>query len=313
MVIGGTPSGPRVLVIGANGFLGSHLVDALAEAGYCVRAFDRFSSPQRFRRHPGIEVATGDFLNRSDLREAVSGMESVYHFLSTSTPATSVGDLTFDLRTNVTPTVELLSLCAQEGVRGFYFASSGGTVYGPSGREASREDDPASPISPYGIGTATIESYLRYFRATSSLEPVTLRIANPYGPRQEGRHAQGLIPIALRSVRDRGVVSQLGDGRMVRDYLHVEDLVSMMLNLSAGSARHDVYNLGSGQGVSVAEVFAVIAEVTGIDFEIEVRAQPVSFVERAVLDISRYRDEWGEPPSRPLAVGIQELWKSLNQ
>jgi UDP-glucose 4-epimerase len=300
-----------LLVIGANGFLGSHLVDALAARGQRVRAFDRFSSPPRFAPTDAIEVVAGDFFNRADLHEAVVGCGAVFHFLSSSTPATSVGDPTYDLRTNVTPTVELLGTCADEGVGAFFFASSGGTVYGPGAGPLCREDDATRPISPYGIGKATIESYLKYFRATSGLNTVSLRIANPYGPRQGGRHAQGLIPIALRSIRENGTVRQLGDGRMVRDYLHVQDLVTMILTIAESAPEHDVYNLGSGQGVSVKEILGIIHEVTGTDFEIETRDQPASFVERSVLDISRYRREWGEPPTRPLSDGISEVWRSL--
>jgi UDP-glucose 4-epimerase len=300
------------LVIGANGFLGSHLVDALCARGERLRAFDRFSSAPRFEDHPGIEKVIGDFLNRSDLQAAVAGCDAVYHFLSSSTPATSAGDLTYDIRTNVTPTIELLTMCAEANVRRFYFASSGGTVYGPAPRPVCREDDPMQPISPYGIGKATIESYLQYFRANTDLEPVVLRIGNPYGPRQMGRHAQGLIPIALRSIKEKGMVRQLGDGRMVRDYLHVEDLVAMIMNVSSCTPRHEVYNLGSGVGVSVADIFEIMGKVTGMRFEIQRQPQPTTFVERSVLDMTRYKQEWGEPPHRSLSAGIREVWQSFN-
>jgi UDP-glucose 4-epimerase len=113
------------LVIGANGFLGSHLVDALAAQGRRVRAFDRFSQAEPSFDARDVEIQRGDFLSRSDLGEALRGARDVFHFLSTSTPATAEGDPTLDLRTNVAQTVELLGLAADAGVKRFFFASTG--------------------------------------------------------------------------------------------------------------------------------------------------------------------------------------------
>ena len=104
------------LVVGGNGFLGSHLVDALSEAGHRVTAFDRFSAGVQNFHSPAARMLPGDFLSRSDLESAVRGHEVVFHFLATTSPVTAEADPTLDIRTNVTQTIELLSACVSEGV-----------------------------------------------------------------------------------------------------------------------------------------------------------------------------------------------------
>jgi UDP-glucose 4-epimerase len=305
-------SGRPSLIIGANGFLGSHLVDALPRDGSPVRAFDRFSAGRRFEAKD-VECVRGDVMNTADVARAVEGCADVFHFVSASTPATSAGDPTFDLRANVIPTVELLRHCAEAGVERVFFASSGGTVYGDSGGQRSRETDPLRPVSPYGIGKVTIEHYLDYFATQTGLQSVVLRISNPYGTRQSAKRAQGLIGIALRDVRDYGRVRRFGDGEMVRDYLHAEDLTEMIVALQAGQPEHHVYNLGSGKGHSVNEVIAVIRDVTGVDFDIENIAQPPTYVQSTVLDLERFTDEFGAPRLRSLEDGIAEMWQEIGQ
>lgn len=302
----------RVAVVGANGFLGSHLVDALVERGFDVTAFDRFSLVPSFTAHD-VRRITGDFLNRRDLEETVVGQRYVFHFLSTTTPATAAGDPTLDIRTNIAQTVELLESCAAAGVERVFYASTGGAIYGDQGKSEYSENDRALPVSPYGIGKLTIEHYLEFFRRTHGLDYTVLRISNPYGTRQHPNRKQGLIPIALNSIA-RGVpVVQFGDGSMVRDYIYVEDMVRMILPLLDSDTRHRLYNIGSGEGTSVSEILTALREVTGTDFDIDVRPVPPTFVQRVVLDTSRYRDEFGAPGRVDLPTGIALTYDEIRR
>lgn len=300
------------LVIGANGFIGSHLVDALVGAGHDVTAFDRFSSSAPTFDATNARILPGEFLSRSDLEEAVRGQDMVFHFLSTTTPATAESDPTLDIRTNVAQTVELLESCVSAGVGRFVFASTGGAIYGQQGKAVYSETDRALPISPYGIGKLSIEHYLDYFRATHGLESTVLRVSNPYGTRQRPNRKQGLIPIALRQIARGAPVLQFGDGSMVRDYVYVEDLVRMILPIVDQVPQHQTYNLGSGAGTSVSEVFDSLRRMTGVDFAIDRRPQPKTFVDRVVLDIGRYRAEFGEQEFTSLDGGVRALWAEMS-
>ena len=301
----------RCLVIGANGFLGSRVVDGLAAAGHDVTGFDRYSTGTRAFEAAGAVAVTGDFLSPSDVAAAVADAEYVFHFLSTTTPASADRAPTVDLRTNVSATVELLSLCAEAGVRRVFFASSGGAIYGPQARRVFAEDAPLLPLSPYGIGKLTIERSLDYYATTAGLDSVSLRISNPYGPRATPAKGQGIIPITLDRIRRGEPAVQVGDGSMVRDYLHVDDLVARIMRMVERAPQHRAYNLGSGRGHSVAEVLAAVREVVGHDFDVLRVPQPATFVDHVVLDVSRFRAEYGSDRDLTLIEGIADTWTRM--
>lgn len=292
------------LVIGANGFIGSYLVDALVRAGHRVTAFDRFSAGTRTFTSD-VRTVRGDFLNTADLRSAVEGQQLVFHFLSTTTPMSAQGDPTIDLRTNVMQTVALLELCVEAGVEHVYYASTGGAIYGDQGRERYLESDPTMPRSPYAIGKSAIEGYLRYFQTVSGLRSTSLRISNPYGGRQPLGRSQGLIPIVARQAISGEVVTRFGDGSMMRDYIYVEDLVRMIVRMIDQVPVRDVYNLGSGTGTSVSEVLRLVGEISGKSLHIVEKPIPATFVDRVVLDIERYASEFGRPAEVSLEEGIR--------
>lgn len=301
----------RCLVIGGNGFIGSHVVDALAARGHAVSAFDRFgrSGPQFVA--PGVEVLTGDFLNVSDVRAAVEGHDLVLHLLSTTDPATAENDPTLDIRTNVLASIELFKSCVDARTSRVVFASTGGAIYGDQEKTTFREVDQTLPVSPYAIGKLAIENYLRYFHRTNGLESTVFRISNPYGTRQNPRKRQGVIPIFLRRLADGAPVTIYGDGSMVRDYLYVEDLAQMIAEAATGRPRHGVYNLGSGRGVSLNEVVATIDEATGRELTTVHEPLPATFVDHVTLDVERFESEFSSRPSTSLLDGIRRTWKDI--
>lgn len=302
----------RAVVVGANGFIGSHLVDTLVEAGHDVTAFGRFNDRPPAFTSKAVTIVGGDFLNRADIEQAVAGADAVFHFLSTTSPATAENDPLLDIRTNVAHTVELLQACVAASVSDFYFASTGGAIYGPQGLSEYSETDATHPVSPYGIGKLSIENYLRYFEVMHGLRSTSLRISNPYGTRQHEHSRQGLIPIALRQILSGEPVVRFGDGSMVRDYLYVEDLTRMISAMVGSPRAHRVYNLGSGTGHTVAEVLSSLRRVTGIDFAVTERTVPATFVDRVILDTSRFRSEFGAFELTGLDEGIGRIFEEMS-
>jgi UDP-glucose 4-epimerase len=301
----------KCLVIGGNGFLGSHLVDTLAAAGHEVSAFDRFSSGTQNYTATNVTAITGDFLDRSHLSHAVTGQEFVFHFLSVTTPASAESDPTLDIRTNLAQTVDLFEFCADAGVRRLFFASSGGAIYGASKNQASAEIDPTWPVSPYGIIKLAIENYLGYFKATRGLEHTIFRISNPYGPRQGPTKTQGLIPVVLNRIARGLPITRFGDGTMIRDFVYVDDLMQMVSRALSEEVPHDVYNLGHGEGHSVNEIFESIRRVTGRNFAVVEKPSPPTFLERSVLDVSRFNSDFGPVEYTKLDDGIRATWETL--
>lgn len=299
----------RCLVIGANGFIGSYVVDALSQAGHEVTAFDRFSAADVSYEAANVRAVVGDFLNHSDLSEALDAQDFVFHFLSTTNPAIADNEPTLDIRTNVSQSVELFRLCVEKNIQRVYFASTGGAIYGDQGLSNYRETDPALPISPYGIGKLTIEHYLRYYRYKHGLQSVSLRISNPYGSRQHPLRKQGLIPIALRQIMRSEPIVRFGAGSMVRDFVYVEDVARMIASITSLEPRHSVYNIGSGTGHTVNDVLDTIRSVTQREFIVQEMPTPPTYVDEVVLDTTRFQSEFEIGSITTLHDGIAKTWE----
>ena len=224
----------RCLVLGADGFMGSHLTEALTAKGHFVRAFDHFYNNQAKNLPTGlnnVELFPGDFLNLQNLEDALSAVEYVFHFISTTNQASSAADPLVDLNSNVKTSVELFQLCANKKIKRIIFSSSGGTIYGRSSKADISELDRIEPVSPYAIGKATIENYLGYFEQTANLDSLVFRISNAYGERQNLVGSQGVIPIFLNQIKHQKPLSIIGDGEMVRDYIYVKDVAKIIATI----------------------------------------------------------------------------------
>ena len=300
----------KALIIGGCGFIGSHVVDRLLAEGHQLRVLDR--RPEAFRAPlPGVEYIHCDLQDSAQLFEAVSGVDAVVHLASTTVPATSNLDPVADVSGNLLSTLRLLEIIRAAGVRKMVYLSSGGTVYGVPQRDPVREDHPLNPISSYGIVKVAVENYLFMERQLHGLDYVILRASNPYGPRQGHTGIQGLIGTHLWRLARQEQIEVWGDGSIVRDFLHVQDLADLCARALV-SDKSGTFNAGKGEGASVAEVVTQICatvEASGAGKVTPIYKPGRNFdVPRVVLDITRAREELGWTPSRALDQGIAETW-----
>ena len=291
--------------------MGSHLVDMLVEAGHEVAVFDRFSTTSTRYVSTSVTAIVGDFVDNVQVSHALHGQEFVFHFLSFTTPVTAEGDPSLDIETNLTLTVSMLRSAALQGVRKIFFASTGGAIYGPQQQESFTENDRTLPVSPYAIVKLSIENYLRYFKATFGLDYMVFRISNPYGARQKAATPQGLIPVALHRLQAGLPIVRFGDGSMVRDYVHANDVTKMISIALAGGGSFDTYNVGRGEGHTVDQVLQMIKNVTQLNFDVTVTEMPVTFVQRSVLNMDRFRSDFGRFDYVPLEDGIARTWDEM--
>lgn len=303
----------KCVVFGGNGFIGSHLIDRLVADGHKVTCFTRSATSDiNNYKSAGVVKITGDFMNRADVESAVAGQDYVFHFISTTTPATAENDPVFDLKTNVTASVELFQSCVNNNVKKVFFASTGGSIYGENSGNMLNEAAPTLPVSPYAIGKLTIENYLRYFEAKYGLGYCVFRISNPYGTRQARDRKQGVIPIFLQATLRGEPVTVYGDGSMIRDYIYVEDVVGMVAGVVGKANCHSTYNLGSGEGVSVNHLIETIEATTGQKLQIKNAPKPKTFVQDITLDTERFSNEFGiDTPLTRLSEGIGRLWAEM--
>lgn len=301
----------RALVLGGNGFIGSHLVDALLADGVRVRVFDR--APERYRVPlAGVEFFQGDWGDMAAVAESLADIDTVFHLISTTVPSTSNLDPVGDIQNNLVNTVRLLILMREAGIKKLVYLSSGGTVYGIPENNPVREDHPLRPISSYGIVKVAIENYLHMEQRLHGLQAVVLRASNPYGPRQGHGGVQGVIGTFLWKLAQNDPIQIWGDGSIVRDFIHVRDLAQLCVR----AARHQTsgcFNAGSGEGASISDIVDTISRVIGRQLDPLHKPGRGFDVPRVVLDISRARAEFGWSPNIHLEDGIREAWEWVSQ
>lgn len=150
----------KILIIGGNGFIGSHLIDGLLEKDYKVRVFD--ITLEKFRKpNSKIDYRISYQNNIYDLLEAMIGIDIVIHLAGTTVPSSSNIDLIADVNNNLITSLNILNLCVRQGIKKVVHFSSGGAVYGNSEVLPIEEDHKKNPISSYGIIKSTIESYVQ--------------------------------------------------------------------------------------------------------------------------------------------------------
>ena len=306
--------GKKCLVLGGDGFLGSHLVDDLLARGYDVRVFDRFRKGhiKNLNHVKGkIEIHKGDFLNKRHLSRALQGVEYVFHFVSLSTPASTANDPQREIKLNLEGTLQLLDLCVKYGVKKVIYPSSGGAVYGNALDEVADETTQPRPMSPYAVTKLAIEEHLHYYRRQHNLPFVIYRIANPYGERQDPNGIQGAIPIFMKHMLKNELLELYGN--TVRDYVYVKDVTGFIAENFAIKHKNSTYNVGSGRGVALFELVLMLAKTTQSMPRIKRLEKRPFDVQKIVLDISRSSEEFGFYPITSLEVGLEKTYAFLKQ
>jgi UDP-glucose 4-epimerase len=296
------------LVLGARGFIGSHLTDALLAAGAHVRAFDREAIRPVLDStvaHANLENIDGDFTSAADLDRALQGVDICFHLVSTTLPRSSNLDTVYDAETNLVGTLRMIDLALRHGVKRIVFVSSGGTVYGTPRQVPIREDHATDPLCAYGITKLAIEKHLELARVLHGLEYTVLRLANPYGERQRPEASQGAVAVFLGKALKNEAIEVWGDGSVVRDFIYIGDVVAALLAASRGGATEQrVFNIGSGRGNSVTEVLECIGACLGRRPQVHYLPARVFDVPVNVLDIARAREHLAWAPGVDLLAGV---------
>ena len=248
----------KILVLGGNGFIGSHLVDELYKLGASIRVFD--CTGDNFQRlRSDIDYRIGNISDTSSVGEALRNIDVVYHLVSTSLPGTSNLDPSADVKGNLISTLRLLEQMIKLNVKKIVYLSSGGTVYGNPKQEPVPENHPLQPICSYGIVKVAIENYLFMFQQLHGLEPVILRPSNIFGPRQGHIGVQGIVPTFFKQVVERKPIRIWGDGSVVRDYVYISDFIDLCVRAGYSKVT-GVFNAGKGEGCSLNEMVILIEE-----------------------------------------------------
>ena len=272
----------KILVVGGAGYIGSHVVKALRDAGKSPVVFDNLSSGLRENLLPEIPFILGDTLFPEQLKPAMSGVDSIIHMASLKAAGESMTEPEKYAKNNISGTVNLLNAATAAKVKYFVFSSSA-AVYGEPQYLPLDEAHPAEPLHFYGYTKLIIENLLRWYSQLRGMRFSSLRYFNAAGYDVDGElnglehEPNNLLPIVLETITGRrekvevfGTDYDTRDGSCIRAYIHVSDLADAhlrALDYLKCENQDLVVNLGTSKGLSVLEIMQIAREVSGAEFK----------------------------------------------
>jgi UDP-glucose 4-epimerase len=288
----------RILVTGASGFIGRHVVAALLDAGHDVAVVDRLPFPG-----PDVRAVTGE-LEDPAVREAAmaDGTDAVIHLAAETSVLGSMEQPALVHRVNVDVTAALLELCRERGVGAFALASTNAVVGAFEG--TFTEAVPLAPLTPYGATKAACEMLMSGYSGAYGLRTPVLRLTNVYGPGM--RHKDSFIPRLMRAAAHDTGVQVYGDGLQRRDLVHVHDVARAAVSAAVDWPSEPVI-VGSGVSHTVLDLVEIAREATGRPIPVEHVPGKPGEMRAVVVDITRARSR-GFDPGISLLDGVRMAW-----
>jgi UDP-glucose 4-epimerase len=293
--------GRRVLVTGGSGFIGRHAVAGLSHAGAQVRVVDLRPHPD-----PSADIVVGDIGDPEVLSEAFDGgVDSVVHLAAVTSVLRSVENPGGTFDTNVAGTHAVLEAARAAGVGSLVFASTN-AVTGPMEAPAIVETATLKPLTPYGATKAAAEMLMSAYTASYDVRCVCLRLTNVYGPGMQAKDS--IVARLMRAIRLEREFEIYGDGRQVRDYVHVSDVIgAVRLALDRQDWSGPVV-IGSGKSLSVLEVLDTVRSVTGASLDVRHGPARPGEMPAVIVDPSRALSS-GWAPRYDFAEGVRGVWE----
>ncbi len=272
----------KVLILGGSGFIGINLSKFMSEMNYDVYSFD-LRNPERCV--PKVHYVIGDFFNDDDLREVIQDKDYIIHAISTLNPGNSNDCYVRGYEKDFLQTVKLCEMIIGSKTR-LIFLSSGGTVYGQHANQPITEDVLPKPINHYGNIKLCMENTIRTFNYQRHIKMLIVRISNPYGVGQDFEKGVGFIDAVLKNSLSNTPITVWGDGENIRDYIYINDVCSMIINLLQYKGEYDTFNISSGIGVSQNQIIR-LAEKMGLCPRVDYREGRSVDVRSIILDNHR--------------------------
>jgi UDP-glucose 4-epimerase len=319
--------GKKVLVTGGAGFIGSHSVDRLLAKGATVTVLDNFRTGLRANLEPvkhEVNVIEGSILDAGDLAKAAQGQDLILHLAAQLEIMRAIDDPVEDLVSNTVGTLNVFRAAVEMKVPKIVFASSA-AVYGQAVKTPQREDShPTEPNWAYGVSKLATEKYAAIFQRTAGLSTTGLRYGIVYGTREwYGR----VLTIFLKCARDNRPLVIFGDGKQVRDFVNVKDVVDMNMRcLDDARADNEIFNVSTGHRTDINTLAELVRQASGTNVEIIHEdlneGERSQYSERVRLpqelaELLQSRDKARElvgwEPTEDLAAGIAEEYQWLSE
>ncbi len=303
----------KVLVTGADGFIGSHLTEALLKDGYQVRALAQYNSfnywgwLEDIKPSSNLEIVCGDVRDPNYCREISKGIDGIFHLAALiAIPYSYIAPESF-IETNVKGTLNICQAAKDNGVKRILVTSTS-EVYGTAKYVPIDEKHPLQPQSPYSASKIGADAIAMGFYNTFQLPLTIVRPFNTYGPRQSAR---AVIPTIITQIASGNKEIKIGDTTPTRDFNYVKDICNGFILLAeCDKAIGETVNIGSNTEISIKELFGLIKDIMQSDAKLvtdEQRLRPeYSEVFRLKCDNAKIKELTGYKPQYPLREGLEK-------
>jgi len=307
----------KVLLIGGMGFIGRYLVRACCEACMTVRVAD-IVLPKAGTEESGVEYLQGDYRDEAFLHTIIDGVNMVIHLAHDTILLDLNSNIEPEIERNVLPAVRLMDACCASGIAKLVFVSSGGTLYGNyEPRVPICEDAPKRPVSVYGISKLMIEQLGFLYYEQKNLPFIAARPGNAYGRGQLPFRGQGFVATALASALQCRTLNIFGDGSVVRDYVHVQDIAEALVAMLNLGRIGEAYNIGTAHGTSlrtlVNDCIVPIISDEGYKLNCNYASERRADVIYNVLANDKLREDTGFIPRIALREGMLSTWQWMKK
>lgn len=307
--------GKHCLITGGSGFIGSHLVGKLLDAGARVRVIDNLSTGflvnlESFQNGPmadQLEFIEGDAADRDTVERVVDGVDHIFHLAAMASVPRSMREPGLCHRWSATSTVELLSAASTANVKRFVLSSTS-AAYGDSSFVSKRESDAPAPLSPYAAAKLSAENYCAAFNREFDIETVVLRYFNVFGPRQDPQSEySAVIPrfVSMILTGERPVI--YGDGNQSRDFVYVGDVADAnLLAATQDNVAGGTFNIARGERTTLLQLLETLRKLLDKDIQPIHEPARAGDVRDSLADIIEARTRLGFDPRIDMAEGLKE-------
>jgi UDP-glucose 4-epimerase len=295
----------EIVVFGAGGFVGRNLLETLAETDHDVVACDVVDFEYDAEN---VRIEHVDITDPDRVETVVEGADAVAHLAAHQLPE-SMEEPRLNAEVNVVGSLNILDAAHEHDVEKVFF-SSASSIVGEVESVPVSETHPVVPKSPYGVAKHAVEEYLRVYNQLYDLDYLVFRFFNVYGPHQHP-DSGALVPVVLSRLSDGKGVFVTGDGQQTRDFIYVGDLVDFIVRGLESDVKNEIVNMGTGQGTSILDAIETMADVVGVEPDIEYREERPDEIDDFYADTSKCERLFGHAPSTDFRTGLERTHEWL--
>lgn len=287
------------------------MAKTLVDDGNAVRVYS--PSADRFTSHHPVEKVSGYLGDFDTLKPHLDWAKSIFHFVSTTNPKSSMTDPYHDILSNLLPLIEILEYLKSKRDKYLVFCSSGGAVYGQGNGRAALEEDKKGPQSSYGIVKAAMEDYIQYYVNLYGIKSLILRPSNVYGYKDRSIGQQGLISTLIQNSMLNRETEIWVPIETRKDYIFVSDFVEALIGLYQKKAQ-GIFNIGMGKTYSILDIIDAVS--VGLRKKVRIKTEVSEFAKVDVpicLDISKLKKTTRWFPKTELRTGIDKIISQIEK